>query len=102
GDLALAGADLPVVDHPAELLGGAVEEGLLLGRQDDWGNCAQTVPVRAAGEQVRIKTDRASLQGLLLCLRDFRQGAADRAERRLDDKAAAHLWDGQDSKRDGG
>ncbi len=95
-------ADLPVVDHPAELLGGAIEEGLLLGRQNDRRDGAQTVPVRAPGEQLGIEADRAGLQRLLLGLGDLRQGAADRAERRLDDKAAAHLRDGQDSKRDGG
>ena len=70
GDLLVLMADHPVVDHPAQLVGRPVEEGLLLLGQRDRRDGAQLLPVGLAGEQLGIEADGARVQRLLLGGRD--------------------------------
>ena len=89
GDLLVLMADPPVVDHPAQLVGRAVEERLLLLRQGDRRDGAQLLPVGLAGEQLGIEADGAGVQRLLLGGRDPGQDALDLVEERRDQSRAA-------------
>jgi hypothetical protein len=68
--------DPPVVAHRAQLLDRAVEERLLLGREARRGHREQLVPVRPAGEEVRVPPHRAGVDRLLLGLGHVREDAA--------------------------
>ena len=81
-DLAVVVADLPVVEHPAELVAGPVEERLLLLGQRDGRNGAQLLPVGRAGEQLGIEADGAGVERLLLGRGDLGQDALDLVEDR--------------------
>jgi len=101
GDLALAGADLPVVDHPAELLGGPIEESLLLRGQEDRRDVAKPVPIRSAGEQFRIEPDCAGVERLLFRLRNLRKAAPNGVIGGFNDEGAAHLRNRENCQCDG-
>ena len=79
--------DLPVVEHPAELFGRAVEERLLLGRELRRRQAQQLAPVRHAGEQLAVPPDVAGLERVLLGLRHARQHAAVDADQPARDAA---------------
>ena len=88
GDLLVLMADHPVVDHPAQLGGRAVEECFFLLGQRDRRDGAQLLPVGLAGEQLRIETDGARVQRFLLGGRDPRQDALDLVEQRRNQSRA--------------
>ena len=59
-------ADLPVIDHPAELFNRAIEERLLLNRQFGLGQFKQLRPVRLATEQFALEANRSRFERDLL------------------------------------
>ncbi len=61
--------DVPVVEHPAQLLARASEELLLFGRKLWRSRGEQLRPVRRAGEQLAVPPHRAGFQGFALRLR---------------------------------
>ncbi|MNT14954.1 hypothetical protein D3C72_1499820 [compost metagenome] len=65
-------ADLPVADHGAKLLGGAVDERLLLFCQRGCRVVEQGLPVGAATEQFTIPPHGAGVDGLAFGLRHGR------------------------------
>ena len=75
--------DVPVVDHAAELLDRAVEEGLLFRRELGGREGQQLGPVGIAGEQIRIPPDIAGFDGLALGIRQTRQHVLRPPEDRL-------------------
>src|ERR1700736_541857 len=75
--------NLPVVEHGAELIDRAVEEGLFLGRKRSWRVGQELRRVRVAGEDI------AGLKRLALGVRHGRQYAAGPGEDRLGDEIAA-------------
>ena len=81
--------DLPVVEHGAELVDRAVEEGLLFRRQGRRRIAEQLRPVRIAGEEIGVPPDIAGLQRLALGVRHRRQHAVRPGEDRLGDDIAA-------------
>jgi hypothetical protein len=58
--------DLPLVEHAAELVDRAIEEGLLLGRQGRGRKRQELCPVGIAAEQVGVPPDVARLDRLAL------------------------------------
>src|SRR3954454_4085339 len=58
--------DLPLVEHGAELVDGAVEEGLLLFGQRCLRDLEQLRPIGLAGEEITAPPDVAALQRLAL------------------------------------
>ncbi len=90
GDLPPLVAHLPVVDLRAQFLRRAVEEGLLLRRENDGRDGAQLVPVGRAGEQLGVEADGAGLQRLCLGVGDLRQRAFDELEDRGRQRGAAN------------
>ena len=94
-------AQLPVVDHAAELVRRPVEERLLLRRQHDGRDRAQLVPVGRSGKKLGIKTDGTGFERLRLGVGDLRQGAFDQFESRRDENRAADFRDGEQTEGDG-
>ncbi|MCY1414230.1 hypothetical protein D9M71_296730 [compost metagenome] len=86
-----APAELPVVDHGAELLGGAVDEGLLLFAQLRARVVQQLVPVRPAAEQLAVPPHGAGLDGLALGVGHRRQRLAEPGEQRRAEQRAAQV-----------
>ncbi len=100
GDLLLGEPDLPVVDHPTELVCRAVEKGALLGRKLDTRHGAQLLPVGPPGEQLRIEADRAGLEGLRLGIRNLGQDTPDGGKGRSRDQGAPQRDDGRQRQDD--
>ena len=73
--VAAAMRDVEVVDHPAQLFAGSIEERLLLGRQLRRLGAEQFRPVGFAGEQFAVPPDRAGLERFALGARHRRQHA---------------------------
>ncbi len=99
-DLALVVAHLPIVDHPAELIGRPVEERLLLFRERDGRDRAQSGPIGAAGKKLRVEADRAGVERLLLGGGHPGQDLLDHAEGRRHQHGAADVGHGQQCERD--
>ena len=100
GDLAQAMAHLPVVDHRAQLMRRAVEEGLLLGRELDRRDRLQLVPVGRSGKYFGVEADRAGLQRLRFGIGNLRQDRPDLVEYRRHDQAAPQRRDRKQRQRD--
>jgi len=49
-----AGADIKIIQHPAQLFAGPIDERLFLGRESGGCQRAQLAPVGIAGEQLPI------------------------------------------------
>ena len=81
--------DLPVVEHRAEFVDRAVEEGRFLCGQRRRRVGEQFRPVGIAGEQIGVPPDVAGLQRLALGVRHRRQHATRPGENRLGDEVAA-------------
>ena len=81
--------DLPLVEHPAELVDRAVEKRSLLVRQRGLRVSQKLRPVGMAGEEVGVPPDVAGLQRLALGLRHGRQHALCPGEDRFCDEVAA-------------
>src|SRR3546814_1615164 len=90
--------DLPGVDLPAQILGRAVEEGLLLVGELRRRLRQQLVPVRVAREQLALEAHRTRLQRDALGLRQRRQDPAVELQQRRGDQ---RLADGGDQQRQG-
>jgi hypothetical protein len=74
------------VQHPAELLHGTVDEGLLVGRELRLRIGEELLPVGLAGEEVRVPPDASRVERFLLGLRDLRQDLLVDAEERARDR----------------
>src|SRR3954451_14181556 len=81
--------DLPVVEHRAELVDWAVEEGLFLAGQRRRRVGQKFRPVGIPGEKVGVPPDVTRLQRLALGIRHRRQRAAGKTEDRPRDEVAA-------------
>src|SRR5207248_5699614 len=81
--------DLPVVEHRAELVNRAAEEGVFFCRQRRRCIAEQFRPVGIAGKEIGIPPDVAGLQCLALGIRHRRQYAACPGKDRLGDEVAA-------------
>ena len=99
-DLLVLVADHPVVEHPAQLGGRAVEESLLLLRQSDRRDGAQLLPIGLTGEKLRIEADGAGVERLLLGGRDPRQDALDLLEHRRDQRGPPQRRDREPNQND--
>ena len=64
--VAAAMRDVEIVDHPAQLFAGAVEESLLFGRELRRLGAEQLRPVRLAGEELAVPPHGARLERLAL------------------------------------
>ncbi len=69
GQVAELVRDVPVVEHPAQLLARPVDEALLFGGQARRLGCEQLRPLRRSREQLPVPPDGPRLQGLTLRLR---------------------------------
>src|SRR6185503_8385207 len=87
--------DLPLVEDSAELLGRAVEERLLLGRELRRRQVLEAAPIGHAREKLAVPPDVAGFERLLLRLRHARQHASVNAEQAPRDVVAAKLLDVQ-------
>src|SRR6185503_12734275 len=87
--------DLPLVEDSAELLGRAVEERLLVGRELRRRQALEAAPIRHAREKLAVPPDVAGFERLLLRLRHARQHASVNAEQAPRDVVAAKLLDVQ-------
>src|SRR5262245_23055690 len=67
--------DLPLIEHAAELLDRAVEEGLLLLRELRLRECEQLCPIGITAEQVGIPPNVAGFDRFALSRRQARQNA---------------------------
>lgn len=86
--------NLPLVEHGAELVDGAIKEGLLLVGQPRLRHLQQLRPVRVAGEEIGVPPDVAGLQRLTLGIGHRRQHAAGPGEDRLCQGVAAEAHGG--------
>ncbi len=86
--------DLPVVEHGAEFVDRAMEEGFFFRRQRRRRVAKQFRPVGIAGEEVGVPPDVAGLQRLALGVGHRRQHAAGPGEDRLGDEIAAEAHGG--------
>ena len=85
--------DVPVVDHPAELFAGPVDERLFLRRERRRLGRQQLVPVGSAGEQLAVPPDGAGLERLALGVRHRRQHPLVELEEAVRDPVAAQRPD---------
>ena len=81
--------DLPVVEHGAELVDGAVEEGLFFFSQSGRRDSQQFRPIGIAGEEIGVPPDVARLERLALGVGHHGHGATRESEDRLADEIAA-------------
>lgn len=63
GEVGVVVGDLEVLDHPAQRLARAIEEGLFLDRELGEIRLEQPPPIGLAREELALESDRARLEG---------------------------------------
>ena len=91
GEIAQLGDDPPVVEHPAELLHRAGEEGLLLVGQFRLRLGQELLPVGVAAEQLPVPPDRPRLQRLPFGPGEGGEHPLEQGKERFHEEGAAHL-----------
>jgi hypothetical protein len=92
-EVGVAVVDLPVIQHVAQLLDRAIDEGLLLDAELEVRLLFQKIPVWTAGKKFALPADCPGVQSDLLGFRDLRQHPPEFLQKRTADELLAPGFD---------